>query len=104
MTRADFVQAVHVELGNTIPVATIKKVLDASGTVGLTSLMMYGLAEVPLFGLGKLEVVGRRARKGRNPRTGETIAVPAKWAVKYKPASAVKTAMKEYEGQEEDDQ
>jgi len=35
-------------------------------------------------GLGKLLVVDRKARKGRNPATGETIQIAAKKAVKFR--------------------
>jgi DNA-binding protein HU-beta len=35
-------------------------------------------------GFGKLVVVDRPARMGRNPRTGEQIQIPAKRAVKFR--------------------
>ena len=35
-------------------------------------------------GFGKLVVVDRAARMGRNPKTGETIQIPAKRAVKFR--------------------
>ena len=38
-------------------------------------------------GFGKFERVERAARKFRNPRTGETIDIPAKNAVAFAPAS-----------------
>ena len=34
-------------------------------------------------GIGKLKLVNRKARQGRNPATGETIQIPAKTAVSY---------------------
>ena len=37
-------------------------------------------------GLGKFERIERAARKGRNPKTGETIDIPAKNAVTFTPA------------------
>ena len=42
-----------------------------------------------LPGLGKLVLVHRKARLGRNPATGETIQIPAKKAVKLVPAKAL---------------
>jgi DNA-binding protein HU-beta len=39
-------------------------------------------------GIGKLVLVQRKARLGRNPRTGETINIPAKKAVKFRVAKA----------------
>jgi len=41
-------------------------------------------------GIGKLVVVNRKARVGRNPRTGETIQIPAKRALKFRIAKAAK--------------
>ncbi|MDO8426498.1 MAG: HU family DNA-binding protein [Deltaproteobacteria bacterium] len=44
-------------------------------------------------GLGKLVLVNRLARQGRNPRTGETIQIPAKQVVKFRIAKACKDAV-----------
>ena len=41
-------------------------------------------------GLGKLVVVDRKARLGRNPKTGEVIQIPAKRALKFRVAKAAK--------------
>jgi DNA-binding protein HU-beta len=46
-----------------------------------------------LPGLGKLVVVKRKARMGRNPATGETIKIPAKTVVKFRVAKACKDAI-----------
>ena len=43
-------------------------------------------------GLGKLVVVKRKARMGRNPATGETISIPAKTVLKFRIAKAAKDA------------
>lgn len=44
-------------------------------------------------GIGKLVVVDRKARVGRNPATGETIQIPAKRVVKFRAAKACKEAL-----------
>lgn len=44
-------------------------------------------------GLGKLKLVQRKARMGRNPATGETIKIPAKKVVKFVVAKAAKDAI-----------
>jgi DNA-binding protein HU-beta len=46
-----------------------------------------------LPGFGKLALVERKARLGRNPATGETIQIPAKTVVKFKIAKACKEAV-----------
>ena len=44
-------------------------------------------------GLGKLVKSHRKARKGRNPQTGETINIPAKTVVKFRVAKACKDSI-----------
>jgi DNA-binding protein HU-beta len=44
-------------------------------------------------GLGKLVLVNRKARLGRNPATGEEIKIPAKKVVKFRVAKACKDAV-----------
>ena len=46
-----------------------------------------------LPGLGKLVLVNRKARIGRNPATGESINIPAKRVVKFRVAKAAKDAI-----------
>lgn len=46
-----------------------------------------------LPGLGKLVLVNRKARIGRNPATGEQIKIPAKKVVKFRVAKAAKDAI-----------
>ena len=46
-----------------------------------------------LPGLGKLVLVNRKARIGRNPATGEQINIPAKKVVKFRVAKACKDAI-----------
>lgn len=94
MTQADFIQAVHDELGPDTKVgkSTIEAVLKAAGNVGFNALSEGG--EAYLFGLGKIKVVQRAARKGRNPRTGAAIDVPARKAAKYTASRAVQDVFK----------
>ena len=44
-------------------------------------------------GIGKLVLVNRKARMGRNPATGESIKIPAKKVVKFRVAKAAKDAI-----------
>jgi DNA-binding protein HU-beta len=46
-----------------------------------------------LPGIGKLVLVDRKARIGRNPATGEQIQIPAKTVVKFRVAKAAKEAI-----------
>lgn len=49
--------------------------------------------EVILPGLGRLDVTARAARPGRNPKTGETIQIPARRVPAFHAAKALKDAV-----------
>jgi DNA-binding protein HU-beta len=44
---------------------------------------------VTLIGFGTFSVMKRKARKGKNPRTGEVIKIAAKKVPKFKPGKAL---------------
>jgi DNA-binding protein HU-beta len=44
-------------------------------------------------GVGKVVLVNRKARMGRNPQTGEPIKIPAKRVVRIRPAKQLKDAL-----------
>lgn len=46
--------------------------------------------EVDINGFGRFSVTERDEREARNPRTGESITVPAKKSVKFKPSKTLK--------------
>ncbi|KAB0265873.1 MAG: hypothetical protein K0S56_2676 [Microvirga sp.] len=46
--------------------------------------------EVAIFGFGKFKLVDRKARKGRNPQTGEAIKIAASKNVKFEQAKGLK--------------
>ena len=49
--------------------------------------------EVRLTGFGIFEVVKRAASKGRNPRTGAEIDIPASKGPKFRPGQSLKNAV-----------
>jgi len=51
------------------------------------------VGEFTFPGIGKLVLVKRKARMGRNPATGEPISIPAKTEVKMRIAKACKDAI-----------
>lgn len=55
---------------------------------------LLGGGEIPLPGVGKLKVQETAARKGRNPRTGAPIDIPAGKKVYFVPGSDLKDALK----------
>lgn len=55
---------------------------------------LKGGEEVSIAGLGIFVTKSRPAREGRNPRTGETIHIAAARTAKFRPAKALKDAVK----------
>jgi len=49
--------------------------------------------DVPIHGFGSFKVVKRNARKGRNPRTGKEMRIPASKAVKFTAGKALKESL-----------
>ena len=80
--RADLTQAVAAD------------VLDhVFGSSGIIANQLGDGGRVAIGGFGSFEVRRREARTGRNPRTGETISVPARNYPAFKPASALKNSV-----------
>jgi DNA-binding protein HU-beta len=67
---------------------------DVAGVVEALVNLAYGQAKkgFTIPGLGKLVVVARKARWGRNPATGEKIKIKAKKVLKFRIAKAAKDA------------
>jgi DNA-binding protein HU-beta len=68
--------------------AATKKAVDAVGAV-LFDLIAAGEG-VRWSGLGSFKVQERRARRGRDPRTGKELRIPAKKTVRFRPVRALK--------------
>lgn len=68
---------------------------QAALTLETIAALVYKQAKnsFTLPGLGKLVLVNRKARMGRNPATGATIKIPAKKVVKFRVAKAAKDAI-----------
>lgn len=49
--------------------------------------------DVRLVGFGTFSASKRKAREGRNPRTGETIQIPASTHPKFTPGKGLKDAL-----------
>jgi DNA-binding protein HU-beta len=74
--------------------AGITKKQAVAGLEALVAMAYKGAKDgfmVP--GLGKLVLVNRKARKGRNPATGEIIDIPAKRVVKFRVAKIAKVSI-----------
>ena len=81
MTKKEFVEKLQAK-GNFETKAAAERAMDTVlGTIEDTLLTGDN---VQFVGWGTFEVKEVAARTGRNPKTGEEIAIPAKKAVKFK--------------------
>ena len=90
MNKQAIVEAVHGVLNTTKVQAeqVVDKVIDS-----IVASLKKG-EEVSIAGLGIFSVKARAARDARNPRTGETVKVPAMNVPKFRAAKALKDAVK----------
>ena len=80
------------ELTEAVGDSTVKQVFDAVAEL----LLKRGSVEID--GFGAFALCQRKARRARNPRTGERIDVPAKVVVKFTPAGALKRRARQLPG------
>ena len=59
------------------------------GVINAISNELAAGGSVALIGFGTYSVVHKSERTGKNPRTGETIKIPAKKVAKFKPGKAL---------------
>ena len=87
MTKTQTIAALAEKTG--LAKAQVEKVLDELAAVAYAEAKEGFM--VP--GIGKLVLVNRKARVGRNPATGETIQIPAKTVVKFRVAKVCKDSV-----------
>ncbi len=90
MTKADLVAKMAKDAG--ISKAAAAKALN-SFTSGVTKALKKKNGKITLVGFGTFSKVRRKARKGRNPQTGEAIKIKATNVVKFKAGKALKEAV-----------
>ena len=87
MTKAELLETISKKN----PELTKKQVagiVDQVFATMATNIKRQGRAGYP--GFGSFELRRRKARKGRNPQTGESIKIKASKTVGFKPAKALK--------------
>lgn len=97
MNKTELIEAIATRSNTT-------KTQTAAMLDGFMDVVQETLADgdpVQLVGFGTFSVAARASREGRNPATGETMTIPAKKVVKFKPgknladaAAATKPARK----------
>lgn len=90
MTKAELVDIVAKKAG--VTKAQAGKAVNAV-VEGVTGALKKK-DKLILPGFGTFCVVRRKARKGKNPKTGQTITIPATNVPKFKAGKALKAAVK----------
>lgn len=90
MNKQALVELVHERIGSTKVQAeeVVESIIEA-----ITKTLKKG-DEVSIAGLGIFSVKARAARMARNPKTGEAVKVAATRVAKFRPAKALKDAVK----------
>ena len=89
LNRQELVSAVADEAD--LPKAKAGEVVDA--VFASIERALKNKQEVRLVGFGTFVTANRKAAKGRNPRTGEEIDIPASTSVRFKPGKVLKDAV-----------
>ncbi len=89
MTKSELVEAIAKEAELTK--ADSERALNAFINTIKKSLKKGNA--VSLVGFGTFDVTKRKARKGRNPRTGEEIKIPAAKVPKFRAGKGLKDAL-----------
>ncbi|NQT68090.1 MAG: HU family DNA-binding protein [Desulfobacteraceae bacterium] len=90
MTKAELIEQMAKDAG--ISKAAAGAVLD-SFMANVTKALKKKDGKVTLVGFGTFAKVRRKARKGRNPQTGEPIKIKARNAVTFKAGKKLKDAV-----------
>jgi len=90
MNKGELIEAVAKEVG--ISKAVAGKVLDSA--IGTITKGLSRGDRIALVGFGSFSVSTRKARSGRNPRTGTEIKIPATKVAKFKAGNKLAKAVK----------
>jgi len=67
-----------------LAVSTILQAIEAALVTGV---------HIEIRGFGSFSVTPRAPRLGRNPRTGESVAIPGRRVIRFKPGKALREAV-----------
>ncbi|MBI9083429.1 MAG: HU family DNA-binding protein [Desulfobacterales bacterium] len=90
MTKAELIEIMSKDAG--ISKTAAAAALD-SFVGNVTKALKKKDGKVTLVGFGTFAKIRRKARKGRNPQTGESIKIKASNVVKFRPGKKLKDAI-----------
>jgi DNA-binding protein HU-beta len=96
MNKAELIEKLAVKTGmNSKDARTaVDAIFDAEAGAGLIAEQLATGGKVTISGFGTFECRTRKPRQGRNPRTGEMIAIPASRAPVFKAGKPLKDRLR----------
>lgn len=91
MNKSELIDSIQSALGAEATKRSAEEALDA-----VLSSIVKGIKsgnKVQIVGFGAFEVKTRAARTGRNPKTGESMQIPASKSLGFKPSSSLKGSL-----------
>ena len=90
MTKTELVEkaAIDAKISKVAAAAALNSFMDS-----VTKALKKKDGKVTLVGFGTFSKIRRKARKGRNPQTGEPIKIKASNVVKFRPGKKLKDAI-----------
>ncbi len=96
MTKTELIEKLAAITG--VPKRDVRAVIDALTLTrpgkGLISTCLKNREKVTIAGFGTFHIRVRKARKARNPKTGESVKVAERIYPAFKPARSLKEALK----------
>jgi integration host factor subunit alpha len=94
ITKADIVEHLHDELG--LSKSECKQLVEDFFQEIRDSLINN--EEVKLSGFGNFELINKKARPGRNPKTGENAIITARKVVTFKAGNKLRQKIASFDG------
>jgi nucleoid DNA-binding protein len=86
MTKADIVE----QISNSTGLTKKDTAMAVEGFIQAVRRALSNGQNIEIRGFGSFKVKSRRARKARNPRTGQAVDVPARMVPTFKPSKELK--------------
>ena len=91
MTKKELIKTVVAKKPYRTRASEVEQIINT--TLGEIRNSLVKDEKVNITGFGSFTVEARKARDGRNPRTGEAVLIPACNVVKFKPGKGLKESV-----------
>jgi len=88
MTKSQLINSVSQQVGSGISKKDVELIINTVFDE-MTDTLCQG-ERIEIRGIGTFKVISRNARIGRNPKTGQSVKIPSKKALQFKPGKEIK--------------